>query len=205
MSAVQPTIRRQLITDNMSESLVHAYECYKWNGNTVDHFLSLENARTMQIMRDNGTGTPTFLYCGPDSIAARFFGQEFARNCAGQPGVPDREFGQSLCGTYNEVSWTQNPELDRIVATTCGWWVDFERLVLPATLGDGSPVFTVCLTPLRVFQDLHSTANADPQVHSRLRTVSLGSRASRPTHGHSAEILNIQDAGHSRSEPAPQS
>ncbi|MCP5082371.1 MAG: hypothetical protein GY948_11810 [Alphaproteobacteria bacterium] len=136
--------------------------CFLHKGAKIEHFLKLKCSPAIQVMRNNGFDTPTFIYAGPESGAAKFFGEEFARNCAGKAGVPDQEFALSLCDAYKELAWDpRKPILERLARTADDRTIQFERGLWAAESTNDTPVVVCFIKPLRVFREIPHTATLD--------------------------------------------
>lgn len=144
-----------------------ANSCFVQEGPKIAPFLDLKFSASIQVMRDNGLNVPTFIYAGPESMAAKFFGQEFARTCAGQPGVPDRGLALSLCESYKEISWERRkPILERLTGKVGEKTVQFERGLWPVLSGQDTPAVVCFIKPLRVFQEIPRPATLGPHAPS---------------------------------------
>ncbi|MEM8688451.1 MAG: hypothetical protein AAGF81_14050 [Pseudomonadota bacterium] len=157
----RPSVRLSFKQD-VDEMFEAANRCFLDNGPEIAPFLDLEFSSSIQVMRDNGFSVPTFIYAGPDSAAAKFFGEEFARNCAGLPGVPDREFALSVCDSYKELSWDRRkPILEQMTRKVAGKTIQFERGLWPVMSGNDTPAVVCFIKPLRVFREIPQTATPD--------------------------------------------
>ena len=162
----RPSVRLSLNHD-VDDMFAAAHRRFLNEGPEIAPFLNLEFSASIQVMRDNGFSVPTFIYAGPDSMVARFFGEDFARNCAGEPGVPDREFALSLCDSYKELSWDRRkPILERMTRKVAGKTVEFERGLWPVLSGKETPAVVCFIKPLRVFQEIPQIARPDPHAPS---------------------------------------
>ncbi len=168
------------------EMITTALSCFEKSGAVLKPFLELPFSLSLNVMRDNGTDGPTFIFSGPESFTARYFGEEFARDCAGKDAVPDKAFAMSICDGFRECSWTGEPVLERIKAKTQGKWVHYDRALFPAELGNGAPTFVALLRPLRVLQEVHPTASGSPVLQAQPENGFLGNWASGANHVHSA-------------------
>ena len=158
---------RMSFTSDIDDMFEVVNQCYQHKGPRIEHFLDLKCSSAIQVMRNNGFETPTFIYAGPDSGAAKFFGQEFARNCAGKPGVPDKEFALSLCDSYKELAWEpRKPILERLARTADQRTIQFERGLWAAESSNETPVVVCFIRPLRVFREIPRTAIPDLDVQA---------------------------------------
>ncbi len=148
---------------DIDDMFAAANSCFVEKGPEIGPFLDLEFSSSVQVMRDNGLNVPTFIYAGPESMTAKFFGAEFARTCAGQPGVPDRKFALSLCDSYKEISWERRkPILERLTGKMGRQTVQFERGLWPVVSGNDTPAVVCFIKPLRVFQEIPRPATEGP-------------------------------------------
>lgn len=163
---------RLSFNEDIDEVFEAANRCFHQQGPNIANFLDLKCSAEIQVMRNNGIDTPTFIYAGPESGAAKFFGEEFARNCAGMPGVPNREFALSLCDAYRELSWDpRKPILERLTRSAGQQTLQFERGLWAAESGKDVPVAICFIKLLRVFREIPQTAISDPHAPAMLRSV----------------------------------
>lgn len=182
-----PQIAQLSFASSADEMITAAHDCFMTRGAVLAPFLQLPFSLSLNVMRDNGTNGPTFMYSGPESFTAFYFGEQFARECAGKDAVPDKQLAMSTCDGFRECSWTGKPVLERITAQTGGNWLQYDRALFPAELSDGAPTFVALLRPLRVLQVVHSTANESLSLQVRRETGFPGSLASVSSHVHSAK------------------
>jgi hypothetical protein len=121
----------------------------------------------VQVFTDDGTSNPPYAFIGSRTLAARYFGQQFADSAVGKRGLPDQKFGRSVASRYVEVSCTNRPARDLIVAQTCGWWLQYERLILPVEQNAPLPAFAVFLDLQRKLRALPEPSTPDLPTHSR--------------------------------------
>ncbi len=143
-----------------------AYDRYCHEGATVDAFMDQTFSPYIQILHDDGDRIPTYVYVGPGDLMTRFFGKSVTDKAPGTRGLPDRDFGRSCAGRYEDVSWTQRPALDRVSGKTQGQWVQYDRLILPCVLGDRLPTFVVFLCLQRTLRVPDASCARDLQAHS---------------------------------------
>ncbi len=167
------------------EMITTALSCFEKSGAVLKPFLELPFSLSLNVMRDNGTDSPTFMFCGPQSFTARYFGEEFARGCTGKDAVPDKAFAMSIRDGFRECSWTGEPVLERIKAKTLGKWVLYDRALFPAELDNGASTFVALLRPLRVLQEVHPTASGNLALQAQPENGFLGNWASGANHVHS--------------------
>lgn len=161
---MSPAVRMSFSGD-IDEIFDATNRCFLNKGAKIEHFLNLKCSSAIQVMRNNGFDTPTFIYAGPESGAAKFFGEDFARNCAGKPGVPNQEFALSLCDSYKELFWDpRRPILERLTRTADERTIQFERGLWAAESTNETPVVVCFIKPLRVFREIPRTATPDPHV-----------------------------------------
>ena len=137
------------------------------HGANVRSFMGPDFCGHIQVFIDDGTSNPPYSFIGSLSLAAQYFGRRFADSAIGTRGLPDQKFGRSVASRYVEVSSTNRPARDLIVAETCGWWLQYERLILPVEQDAPLPAFVVFLDLQRKLRALPEPSTPDLPIHSR--------------------------------------
>lgn len=144
-----------------------ALDHFHQTGAAVGAFMGPEFCSIVQVFTDDGTSNPPYAFVGSRTLAAEYFGRQFADTAVGQRGLPDQKFGRSVASRYMEVSCTNRPARDLIVAKTCGWWLQYERLILPVEQDAQLPAFVVFLDLQRKLRDLPEPSTPDLPIRSR--------------------------------------
>ncbi len=147
--------------------LDRALDRYHFRGAAVSSFMGPNCCSHIQVFTDDGTSNPPYSFIGSRSLAAQYFGRQFADSAVGTRGLPDQRFGRSVASRYAEVSSTNQPARDLIVAETCGWWLQYERLILPVEQDAQLPAFVVFLDLQRKLRALPEPSTPDLPIHSR--------------------------------------
>ncbi len=147
--------------------LDRALDRFKFRGATVGTFMEPEFCSHVQVFTDDGTSNPTYSFIGTRTLAAEYFGRHFADSAVGTRGLPDQEFGRSVASRYVEVSCTNRPARDLIRAKTCGWWLQYERLIMPVEQDAQLPAFVVFLDLQRKLRALPGPSTPDLPTRSK--------------------------------------
>lgn len=147
--------------------LDRALEKFHKSGAAVSSLMTSELCGHAQVFADDGTSNPPYCFIGSRTLAVKYFGRQFADCAVGTRGLPDQKFGRSVASRYSEVSCTNHPARDLIVARTCGWWLQYERLILPVEQDAQLPAFVVFLDLQCKLRDLPGPSTLGPPIHSR--------------------------------------
>ena len=150
-----------------SALLERALDQYSFCGASVGSFMGPESCGHIQVFTDDGTSNPPYSFIGSQTLAAQYFGRQFADSAVGTRGLPDQRFGRSVASRYVEVSCTNRPARDLIVANTCGWWFQYERLILPVEQDAPLPAFVVFLDLQRKLRVLPEPSTPDLPTRSK--------------------------------------
>ncbi len=143
-----------------------AHQRFQISGGHVDGFMDRTFSPFIQVLYDDGEPIPSYVYVGPRGLMTRFYGQSAVDGAPGTRGLPDRKFGRSCAGRYAEVRWTRAPALDRVSGKTQGLWVEYDRLILPCTLGGRMPTFVVFLHLQRTLRAQDASCARDLRARS---------------------------------------
>lgn len=144
-----------------------AFDKFHHGGTCLGAFMVPELCGHAQVFTDDGTSNPPYSFVGSNTLAVEYFGRQFADDAIGQRGLPDQKFGRSVASRYSEVSCTNRPARDLIVAKTCGWWLQYERLILPVEQDAQLPAFVVFLDLQRRLRGLPAPSTQDLPTHSK--------------------------------------
>ena len=104
----------------------------------------------IQISVDNHEQwPPPYLFLGPKSTMVTMLGPEYARELVGCAGLPDTEAESRVNARYRWVSAGEGPCFDTISCTMRlppDWrlvGVEYDRLILPTELSNGTKTFSV--------------------------------------------------------------
>ncbi|MEM7428384.1 MAG: hypothetical protein AAF441_20015, partial [Pseudomonadota bacterium] len=109
-----------------------------WQSEGLDFraFADPQIAPYSQVSLSDGGAFPMFLFAGPKSGYALFYGQNEARAILGQRHGPDFRFAFASNSAYREVAHCQEPLVETIGAMVMGRGVNYDRLLIPVMIGD---------------------------------------------------------------------
>lgn len=113
---------------------------------------------------------PPYLLIGRKSTTAQLFGTDFAKEVAGQPGLPDRTLENLVNARYQHVSEANKAAFDTVMCTVdlpnrARVGLIYDRLILPSKFGDGSRTFSV-FTVIQKRFEVVSPTNEHLLLHS---------------------------------------
>ncbi len=108
-------------------------------------FADPEIAPYCQVSQSDSGAFPVFLFAGPKSGYATFYGQNKARAIMGNRYGPDFKFASASNAAYREVALCQEPLVETIWATIMGRGVNYDRILVPVMIGD-HPGFAAYIT-----------------------------------------------------------
>lgn len=158
-------IKERLVSEAQSELLQAALSWHRYSEGVYD----LKDERLqrvqehIQISADvSNSWPPPYLLIGRKSTTAQLFGSDFAKEVAGQPGLPDRTLENLVNARYQHVSESNKATFDTVMCTVKvpnGKRVGlvYDRLILPSKFSDGNRTFSVFTVIQKKFEVVSPT------------------------------------------------
>lgn len=129
------TIRHSLASTR-DPLFLRVLDIWRSSGTDLRAFADPAIAPHCQVSQSDDGAFPVFLFAGPKSGYATFYGQDEARAILGKRHGPDFKFASATNAAYHEVAQSGGPLIETIWATIMGRGVKYDRLLVPVMIGD---------------------------------------------------------------------
>jgi len=114
-----------------AEQLEFAVDWFHSSSCRVEHFLDSKASDRAMIFRKDHAGTPRVFYVCKGHLSHRLFGEKFRIEAIGSTGIPEPSFREPARQRYQEALWLRRPVFDRVSGQCNGYFVEYQRALIP--------------------------------------------------------------------------